>query len=90
MITKEFKFANGDEVFEKVSGFRGTITGTCFYLTGCNQYLITGRSKEGKEPTSLWYDEGRLESIGQRISEEDVRAKTAGCDIPPNRGKRGG
>jgi hypothetical protein len=90
MITKEFKFKNGDEVVEKITGFKGIITGTCFYLTGCNQYLITAKcEKEGKEPVALWYDEGRLDFIKNSLSEKDVKASNNGCDITPLIGMRG-
>lgn len=91
MITKEFKFNNGDEVKEKITGFSGTITGTCFYLTGCNQYLITGKVKdEFSEPKALWYDEGRLELVNEQVFEaSDVAAIDNGCDILPNTGFRG-
>ena len=89
MWTKEFKFRNGDEVIEKITGFRGVITGTCFYLTGCNQYLLTAKSQDGKEPVALWYDEGRLEFVSAMINEADVVGAENGCDIAPNIGTRG-
>ena len=64
MITKTFEFSNGDVVREKITGFTGTITGTAFYLTGCNSYLVTAKPKdEFSEPNAIWYDEGRLELI---------------------------
>lgn len=90
MITKEFKFENGDEVIEKITGFKGVITGTCFYLTGCNQYLITAKAKDGsKEPIAIWYDEGRIDYIKKGVSEDDVKGKDNGCDKPPLMGLRG-
>ena len=90
MITKEFEFSNGDEVTEKITGFKGVITGTCFYLTGCNQYLITAKAKDGKEPIALWYDEGRIELLKKEVFEQkDVEAKDNGCDRVPDMGARG-
>lgn len=91
MFTKEFKFENGDEVVEKITGFKGVITGTCFYLTGCNQYLITAKAEnEGKEPVALWYDEGRIQLVKKEVFEsDDVKAKDNGCDVTPNVGVRG-
>ncbi len=78
----EFKFSNGDEVREKITGFRGVITGSVTYLTGCNQYLLTAKSKtERKQATTLWYDEGRLELIRNAITAEEVKADDNGCDI---------
>ena len=91
MTTKDFKFSNGDQVKEKITGFAGTITGTCFYLTGCNQYLITTKPKdEFSEPISLWYDEARLSIVSEGvIKAQDVTGEDPGCDIPPLLGKRG-
>ena len=91
MITKQFLFSNGDVVSEKITGFSGTITGTCFYLTGCNQYLVTAKPKdEFSEPIALWYDEGRLTLITETLfKENDVAAIEPGCDIAPALGKRG-
>ena len=81
--TKTFKFSNGEKVKEKVTGFKGTITGTCFYLTGCNQYLITAKAKnEFTQAKAAWYDEGRIEYISKNITEKDVTGKVRGCDIP--------
>lgn len=91
MTTKNFEFSNGDEVVEKITGFKGVITGTCFYLTGCNQYLITAKAeKEGKEPIALWYDEGRIELVNKEVFEaDDVSSSDNGCDLLPNVGMRG-
>lgn len=92
MVTKKFKFENGDLVTEKITGFKGTITGTCFYLTGCNQYLITAETtEEGKEPVALWYDEGRL-ILNKKSNfkiEDVVDDDDTGCDIAPSKGMRG-
>lgn len=79
-MTREFKFKNGDVVREIYTGFTGTITGTVFYITGCNQYLITAKSTTaGDEPKSLWYDEGRLAkiSVSDRLPFE---TEENGCD----------
>jgi len=90
MFSKKFKFRNGDEVVESITRFKGVITGTCFYLTGCNQYLITAKADDGKEPVSLWYDEGRIELINKSVFEaEDVKADDNGCDVAPTVGSRG-
>ena len=91
MYKREFRFQNGDEVKEKITGFSGIVTGTCFYLTGCNQYLVTCKPKdEFSEPKAIWYDEGRLELItASKFKQEDVSSDELGCDIPPLQGKRG-
>jgi hypothetical protein len=84
-VKLKFKFANGDEVKEKVSGFVGVITGSVKYLTGCNQYLVSASSKDPQsEPVAIWYDEGRLELvISNKIKYNEVSAEDNGCDIAP-------
>lgn len=90
MTSKEFEFTNGDRVKEKITGFTGVITGTCFYLTGCNQYLITAESKDNKNPVALWYDEGRIELLNKaEVKIEDVKAVDNGCDLLPDVGLKG-
>jgi hypothetical protein len=91
MTTKSFQFANGDLVRDKITGYQGTITGTAFYLTGCNSYLVTSKARdEYSEPLGLWYDEGRLELIQKNLhTEESVQADDNGSDRLPNIGKRG-
>ena len=91
MYTRQFKFENGDKVSEKITGFEGIITGTCFYITGCNQYLVTGKVTEKQaEPPALWYDEGRLKLIAAKeVTVESVESEDPGCDMVPTMGKRG-
>ena len=87
--TKKFKFSNGDKVKEKVTGFQGVITGTCFYITGCNQYLIIPKSKNvNTKSEGSWYDEGRLELMqAESIKVDEVKATNNGCDLQaPNKG----
>ena len=88
MIKHEYEYENGDHVTEKVSGFTGIITGSCHYITGCNTYLLTARSKNTyTKPESRWCDEGRLEiAEGKTITANDVKAKKNGADeMPPIR-----
>lgn len=89
MVTKEFKFNNGDSVVEAVTGFKGIITGSVYYITGCNQYLIVAKTKyEFSEAKSTWYDEGRLKLVeAKTVKIEDVETKKRGCDMsPPDKG----
>ena len=88
---RKFGFSNGDKVMEKVTGYEGVITGTCFYLTGCNQYLVVGKQiDKSKEPLSMWYDEGRLELVSDsEVKASEVQGEENGCDILPNVGRKG-
>jgi len=89
MTNREFRYGNGDEVKEKVTGFTGVITGTAFYITGCNQYLVVGKAKDiHSEAVSSWYDEGRLELVkSNKVSVNEVSSDDPGCDREaPNKG----
>jgi len=86
---KQFEFSNGDKVKEKITGFTGIITGVSFYITGCNQYLLTPPVKDdGSSGEAQWYDEGRLEIVkSDAVQVEEVASTDNGCDIPaPNKG----
>ena len=81
--TKEFKFSNGDKVEDKVTGFSGTITGTCFYITGCNQYLVAGKQHDkSREALSKWYDEQRLNLLEEQVVDIDNSDSGDGPDLP--------
>lgn len=50
----------GKSAKDIVTGFEGVVTGRVEYLTGCNQYLVASKCKDGSESKSNWYDENRL------------------------------
>ncbi len=61
-------FQFGQEVKDKITGFRGVITGQCSYITGCQQYLVQPKSKKpDTKPEALWFDIDRLEIVGKKI-----------------------
>jgi hypothetical protein len=90
MYTHEFQFKNGDLVRDKITKFSGTVTGSVFYLTGCNQYLITPScEKEFKKPDAHWFDEGRLEIVEtEKVKSKDVQGDNNGPDLCAPGGKR--
>lgn len=55
----------GDRVREIVTKKKGTITGFCEYLWGCQQFLVYIDDETDKDgnPRTEWYDVGRLEVI---------------------------
>lgn len=71
----------GHKVRDKITGFTGTVTGYVQYLTGCNQGLVVGESKDGKAAESAWFDEQRLETLKDAPIKLD-NGKTPGCDAP--------
>ena len=75
----------GQKAKDEITGFSGTITGKCEYLTGCTQYLLQPPiDKDGKFVDGRWIDEDRL-----RVTEEGLvsfAVQTKGfCDPAPIR-----
>lgn len=64
---------------DKITGFKGTITGKAEYLCGCDQYLLTPKSEENEYKDSMWIDEGRLIPLAEEgINPEDVQVEKNG------------
>ena len=68
----------GKKARDKISGFEGVITGRAQYLTGCDQYVLAPPIKNGEMQKSEWFDEGRIEVIGEGVSAEDVAGPRPG------------
>ncbi len=56
----EFKIEMGKQVRDSITGFTGTVTGRCAYITGCLHYLVTPKGKPNKMEDEQWLDEERL------------------------------
>lgn len=63
---------------DKVTGFEGVIIGMAQYLFGCTQYALTPPAVDGKLVESQWFDEGRIEVIGDGISSASVSVERPG------------
>ena len=63
----------GRTAIDKITGFKGTITGYASYLTGCDQLLVlpVEENTTNKYPSSHWLDILRLEIL----EEEPVLSK---------------
>ena len=68
----------GRQARDKVTGFEGIIIGKANYLFGCSQYALTPKAKEGELKDGQWFDEGRIEIIGEGIAPEEVRVEKNG------------
>lgn len=55
----EMKFALGDKVKDKITGYKGIITSVCFSINRPVSYLVEGIDTTGR-PISDWVDEHRL------------------------------
>lgn len=68
----DFKYSNGEEVKDIVSGFTGIIDCCSLWLNGCRRYSVQPKMKKGDttRPESLWIDEETLEKVSDGISVE--------------------
>jgi hypothetical protein len=67
---------------DKVTGFEGIITARVTFITGCDQYALAPKAEDGKIPDSVYFDEGRIEIIGDGITMREVASEKRGG---PNR-----
>ena len=76
-MNKEIKL--GKEAKDKVTGFKGIIIGKADYLYGCTQYALKPKvDKSGKPMDTEWFDDGRIEIIGQGVAPKEVRGTKNG------------
>lgn len=69
----------GRKAKDKITGFAGILTGKVEYLYGCAQWGITpGMGKDGKTVDTQFFDEGRIEVIGEGVAAKDVQVKEPG------------
>lgn len=68
---------------DKITGFEGIIISKINYLFGCSQYGITPQVKEGemKRSDTEYFDEGRIEIIGEGIAPASVKVEKNGADF---------
>lgn len=72
----------GDKVKEIVSGFEGIVVGTCEYLWGCEQVLVSRADEKGK-PDAEWYDIGRVSILARAVlAPVGYDAAPTGADKP--------
>lgn len=73
----------GVTVIDKVTGFKGVVTGYVQYLTGCNQVLVVPPVKaDGSYADSHWFDVQRLTVLDEAPIVLDNSA-TPGFDAAP-------
>jgi len=68
----------GKEGKDKVTGFTGILTAKVEYLYGCNQYCLSPKAKDGEIKDGQFFDEGRIEIIGNGIIPEEVQTEKPG------------
>ena len=78
----------GQKAKDKITGFEGIIIGRAQWMFGCDQYCIVPEAKDGEIKDSHWFDEGRIEIIGEGIKPAEVKVEKNGGinrDVPKNR-----
>lgn len=69
----------GQKARDKITGFEGIITGRAEYLTGCTQFALAPKAlADGSIRATEWFDEGRIEVLGDAISSTDVKGTRNG------------
>lgn len=78
-MATEFKHELGKEAKDIVTGFSGIIIARVEYMTGCNQYGISRKAGEdGAIHPAEFFDEGRIQIIGDGVAPKDVQAEKKG------------
>lgn len=71
----------GKQAKDKITNFEGIIIAKCEYLFGCNQWGLAPQvfdKEKGKPGETQWFDEGRIEIIGEGITAKEVSVKDPG------------
>lgn len=75
----------GYDVRDRITTFKGTVTGVVIYLSGCHQALVVPKvGKDGKIIEVSWFDVQRLEILSRAPLALD-NDETPGHDAEPPR-----
>lgn len=73
----------GCEARDKITGFKGIVTGRAKYLFGCDNLLLSPKSgKDNSYKNGQWFDSPRIEYVGHGIAPKEVQGEKPGGDIP--------
>jgi len=65
----------GKKAKDKITGFEGILVARAQYITGCDQYAICPKAKNGKVFDAQYFDESRIKVTGNGVKIEDVTFK---------------
>ena len=72
----------GFQFIDEITGFKGTCTGFCTYVSGCAQALLVPKTNaEGKIQESHWFDAQRLTKIITTPQVKLDNSRSPGCDM---------
>lgn len=67
----------GQEVKDKVTGFKGIASGRCVYLSGCAHVSIQPKvGKDGKLPEAKWFDEPMIELVSKKKKKVVIKTRS--------------
>lgn len=76
------EIALGQTVKDRITGFKGVVTGLVDYISGCRQALVSPTTKpDGDFAHSHWFDTDRLDVQDVAVVTLENR-KRDGCDAP--------
>jgi len=77
----EFKFNLGDEVMDRITGFRGIITCRSQWISNCNTYGVMSRDlKDGVPMERQYFDEPNLGLV--KAKKIEPNQETGGPERP--------
>ncbi len=82
MSTVNFKFENGDQLKDKVSGFVGIVMVRAEYSTGCIHYGLASEAKDGNIPEWNWLDQSRVELSKKNVVTFEIPEGTTSGPFP--------
>ena len=91
MMKVNFKFDNGVEVEDIVSGLTGIIDCASVWLNGCKRYSVQPRVQllENNKPEAIWMDEANLVKISDGVNRK-IKPKDTGGQSSINTSQRSG
>ena len=69
----------GSTAKDLITGFEGIVTGRAEYITGCDQYLLQPKVKDGAHVEGRWFDDNRLEKQDAKVLELAVDEENTGA-----------
>jgi hypothetical protein len=68
----------GQKAKDKITQLEGILIGRAQYITGCDQYAIQTPAVNAEVKPAQWFDEGRIEILGEGITIKEVTAEAPG------------
>ena len=79
------KFELGATLRDKITGFEGIAIGVASYITGCDQFCVQPKLKDGSFVESKWLDDNRLEVAGDDVVKLELEKDVGACCPAPTK-----